>query len=125
MKLSMTTIFGILGAIALAVSQVAGLPATVHMVCVVVSAACVAGLGYHAADQTPRPPVPPFMAFAAMLIGFAVLLAGCKVGGLGVQVASPAFGSVGVSLDGGVIGHGKTPTNVVAPTALQSAPLTK
>jgi len=125
MKISITTVFGTLGAIALAVSQVAGLPATVHLVCVCLSAACVAGLGYHAADQTPRPPLPPIVLFAMMLIGFAVLLAGCKVGGLAVQVSSPAFGSVGVSLDGGVIGHGKTPTNAVPPTALQSAPLTK
>jgi hypothetical protein len=57
--------------------------------------------------------------FAAMLIVFAVMLAGCKVGGLGVSVSSPAFGSVGLSLDGGVIGHGKLQTNA-APSNLST-----
>jgi hypothetical protein len=118
MKLSYTTFFGMLGAMTFAVSQVVGLPALVHLVCVCVSAACVAGLGYHAVDQTPRPPVPPLVLFAAMLIAFAVMLAGCKVGGLGVSVSSPAFGSVGLSLDGGVIGKGHTPTNAPTPIAL-------
>lgn len=114
MKLSPTSLFGILGAVALAVSQVSGLPGTLHMVCVCVSAACVAGLGYHASDATPRPPAPPLLMFA-LLLGIAVVVfTGCKVGGLGVAVNSPAFGSVGITLDGGVIGHGRMPTNAIA-----------
>ena len=115
MKLSLTTVFGTLGAMALAVSQVSGLSATFHLFCVCVAAAAVAGLGYHAADQSPRPPLPPIACFVVLLAILLVMMTGCKVGGLGVEVKSPAFGSVGVSLDGGVIGKGRMPTNALPP----------
>ena len=116
MKISLTSLFGCLGAIALAVSQVPGIPGTLHLVCVCVSAAAVAALGYHASDATPRPPMPPIMLFALLLCSLLVACAGCKVGGLGVAVSSPPFGSVGITLDGGVIGHGKPATNAPATT---------
>ena len=116
MKLSYTSVFGCLGAIALAVSQVPGLPSTLHTVCVCISAASVAALGYHAADATPRPPTPPIVLFALLLGALLVACAGCKVGGLGVSVSSPPFGSVGITLDGGVIGHGRLATNMPAST---------
>ena len=115
MRLSLTTIFGLLGAISLAVSQVTGLSVTAHLICVCISAACVAGLGYHAADQTPRPPLPPLTCFLLLLVCLIVCCCGCKVGGFGVELKSPAFGSVGVSLDGGVIGKGQVPTNAPSP----------
>ena len=111
MKLSLTTLFGCLGAAALAVAQVDGITPTLHMVCVCVGAACVAGLGYHASDAKPRPPLPPMVLFVAMLLMFVFTCMGCKVGGLALEVKSPAFGSVGVALDGGMIGKGKMPTN--------------
>jgi len=115
MKFSLTTVFGVLGAIALSVSQVNGINPTVHLFCVCVSAACVAGLGYHAADQFPRPPLPPVVLFIVLLAALTCLLCGCRLGGFALEVKSPAFGSVGVAIDGGMIGKGKMPTNSLAP----------
>ena len=100
---------------ALGLAQVSGISSSFHLVCVCISAACVAGLGYHAADQTPRPPGPPIVLFAVLLGALTLALCGCKVGGLGFDLKCPAFGSVGVSLDGGVIGKGHVRTNAPTP----------
>jgi hypothetical protein len=118
MKMSLTTLFGLFGAIAGAVSQVPGIPTDVRLIMVCITAACVAGLGYHASDQQPRPPLSPLTCSCALIVAIMMVCAGCKVGGLGIQVASPAFGSVGVSLDGGVIGHGHVPTNAPIPVTV-------
>jgi energy-converting hydrogenase Eha subunit B len=120
MKYSPTTVFGMLGAIALAVANVPGLAPWALTACHVVSVACVAGIGYHAQDRSAKPPSAPGASAAILLAASLVALTGCKVGGLGIEVKSPTFGSVGISLDGGIIGHGKVPTN--APTPLPSLP---
>jgi hypothetical protein len=120
MKLSITTIAGMAGAVSLAVSKVSGLPPWVVTTCEVVTVASVALLGYHAQDRSDKPPAPPLGTLAILLAAGMAAFAGCKVGGLGVEVKSPTFGSVGLTLDGGVIGHGKLPTN--APAATQPIP---
>ena len=53
----------------------------------------------------------PALILAVVLGGLTLIAAGCKVGGLAVRVSNPTFGSVGIGLDGGVIGHGKLATN--------------
>jgi hypothetical protein len=111
MKYSITTIAGLSGAIALSVSQVPNLPTWLHTACIVTVAASVALVGYHAQDRSGKPPATPAATLAIIGAALALSLTGCKVGGLGVQVSSPAFGSVGVTLDGGLIGHGKLSTN--------------
>ena len=119
MKISLTTLAGMIGAVALAVDQITALSPDAHLACKVAASAALALVGYHAQDRSNKRPGPPAATLAILAAALCIYLAGCKVGGLGVQVTSPAFGSVGISLDGGVIGHGKAPTN--APTPL-SAP---
>jgi hypothetical protein len=53
-----------------------------------------------------------------MLVGCVVLLTGCKLGGLGFTLSAPPFGSVGLSLSGGVIGQGDASTNAPTPLPL-------
>jgi hypothetical protein len=118
MKIAPTTLCGLVGAVALAVSKVAGLPPWALTACEVASVGCFAALGYHAQDRSNKPPAPPIGTLSIFLVAGLLAFAGCKVGGLGVQVSSPAFGSVGVSLDGGLIGHGRLPTNAPTPLAL-------
>lgn len=110
----MTTVCGIVGAATLAVANVPGIPPNIHMVGMAVSAACVAALGWHAQDRSGKPPVDPGTTVAIILAVGLVFSAGCKVGGLGLSVKAPPFGSVGLSLDGGVIGHGRLTTNAPA-----------
>lgn len=105
MKLSLTSLFGIIGAVSLAVSQVADIPAWFHTLCVCVSAASVAGLGYHATDKNPRPPGPPIVMFAVLLIVviMALCLQGC--GTFQGSVTVPGEGTVGAawSTNGGYL----------------------
>jgi hypothetical protein len=114
MKLSVTTCSGLAGAMSLAIDQISSIPAWAHTDCKVIAAAAVALIGYHAQDRSGKPPAP--LSGTVAIIGAILLLtfSGCKVGGLGVQVSSPAFGSVGVTLDGGVIGHGRLSTNLTS-----------
>ena len=115
MKFSLTTFFGVIGAVALAVAQVSGLSPTLHTVLVCISSACVAGLGYHATDKVPRPPLPPLAMFVALGAATLLFCAGCRVGGLAFKVTSTQFGTVGIALDGGVIGKASMPTNSSVP----------
>ena len=106
--------FGLLSALALALITCAGLPtwAYVLLKCVAVVAGVLAGYHY------PAPPTGTAVNTAAvglMLLGALALSTGCKVGALGINVSSPTFGSVGVTLDGGVIGHGRVITNAPRP----------
>jgi hypothetical protein len=105
MKVSLTSVFGIVGALALAVSQVDGLPSAVHLHCLIVSAVCVALLGFYAADRTPRPPLPAAMVLAVVLVVLCGVCSGCRVGGFALKVASPTFGSVGITVGNGAIGN--------------------
>ena len=114
----MTTCFGMVSAMCLAASQVPQIPDALHLVLVCISAACVAGLGYHASDIDPRPPFPPALATILLLVVLSVILCACKVGGFGLAIKSPTFGSVELNLDGGVIGHGKLVTNEPTPRAV-------
>ena len=116
MNFSRTTLAGIMGAIALAVANGSPVGSDLHNFALVLSALAVAILGWHAQDKNPPPPKAPLVMLAIGL-GVALLFSsGCKVGGFGMQVASPAFGTLGVQLDGGVIGHGHLPTNAPAVT---------
>jgi len=103
-------IFGLVSALALALIACAGLPtwAYVLLKCVAVVAGVLAGYHY------PAPPTGTAVNTAAvglLLLGVLALTPGCKVGALGLSVSSPTFGSVGLTLDGGVIGHGRVSTN--------------
>lgn len=69
------------------------------------TAACVALLGYHSADKFPRPPIPPVIALAFLLVGIALLSSGCRLGGFALNVKSATFGSVGLAFDSGSIGN--------------------
>lgn len=105
MKTSLTSIFGICGAIAYAAAQVPGLPTDVVLGLKVVVAVCVALLGYHSADKFPRPPLPPMIVLAFLLVGIALLSSGCRVGGFAFKAASPTYGSVGIAIGNGAIGN--------------------
>lgn len=104
MKTSFTSFFGLSGAIALAVSQIPGLSAQGRMWALIASAVSVALLGYYAADQRPRPPMPCALFIALVLGTLAVATCGCRVGGLAVKVVSPAFGSLSLGIGNGAIG---------------------
>lgn len=101
-------LFGLISAAALAASNEAGLPEgwrtglrTVAVVCAV-----LAGYHYPAPGKGPGPSSP---ALLAVIIGLAGLTAGCKCGGFGLKVGSPAFGSVELNLDAGSIGNRPAP----------------
>jgi hypothetical protein len=76
-----------------------------HLHCLILSAVCVALLGYFAADKHPRPPLPSALIVAIVLGGLVVLCSGCRLGGFALQVKSPTFGSIGVAFDSGAIGN--------------------
>lgn len=84
-----------------------------RLVLTCVSAGCVAGLGYHATDKSPRPPLPPLAIFIALGAGLLLVCGGCTLGGFAVGVKSNTFGSVVLAADGGAIGKEPMPTNSV------------
>ena len=112
MKVSITTISGLAGAVALAIRDVDNLPAWAHTLCEVVSVGSLAVLGYHAQDRSLKCPAGLSRTLMVFAVASSLALSGCKVGGLGITLASPPFGSLGVALDGGLIGHGKLPLNL-------------
>ena len=111
MKLSPTTICGLVGAAALAASHVTGLASNFYLACNVVSAICVALIGYHAQDRSQKPPAPPTGTVAVLLCGLLLLAAGCRTGGFSLGLKSNTFGSLGLSVDGVAIGKGHCSTN--------------
>ena len=105
MKNSLTSFFGIAGAVAMAVSQVVGLSPCVHTGCLVVSAVCVALLGWNAADKRPRPPLPCGFILACAIGVLAFTCSGCRLGGFVLNVKSAQFGTLGLAFDSGSIGN--------------------
>jgi peptidoglycan/LPS O-acetylase OafA/YrhL len=105
MKISLTTLCGVAAAIAVAISQVQGCPEALRLHLLIVSAVCVALLGYFAQDRHPRPPLPAALILAVVVGGLAMVCSGCRLGGFTMQVKSPTFGSVGVAFDSGSIGN--------------------
>jgi hypothetical protein len=111
-------LFGLVSAVALALITCAGLPTWVYVMlkCVAVVAGVLAGYHY------PAPPTGQAVntaTVALLLLGALALTPGCKVGALGLSVNNPTFGSVGLTLDGGVIGRGRAST---VPPVTNSAP---
>ena len=107
-------LFGLVAACALAALTVQGIPVPICTVLKVVAVVCGVLAGYH----YPSPPggvgkvtIGP----ALGLLVLALLAAGCKVGTFSLDVKSPTFGSVGLSLDGGRIGRGMCRTNAPTP----------
>jgi hypothetical protein len=105
MSFSRTSFFGYCAAVLIAADSVPELPPAVRPWVRVAAAVCVALVGYHASDNTgpkggtrPGPLLP-------LLIGSMVLGAGCQVAEMGVQVQSPTFGSLGVTIGGGTLGR--------------------
>lgn len=113
MKINFTTVCGAVAAASMAVLAIDDLPPSVVLWLRVVGAIAVALLGYHAQNEGPPGGKPMMLLLCCLLAAFCLLIAGCRVGGLAFDVKSPTFGSVGVTLDGGMIGHGKLP--LVAP----------
>lgn len=115
MKNWKTTLCGILAALSTSIASIPGLPDNVKLGASLVLAASLGALGYHATDCSTCPglTVRKAAGLAAML--FALCLAGCSLASLGVNVSSPTFGSVGVTLGGGSIGRSQT--NAPAPAS--------
>ena len=105
MKTSFTTMFGVLGAVSLALTQLTELTSAEHKAAVIGSAICVALLGYCSNDKTPCPPIPPALLIAGALGGLVLACSGCRLGGFALHVKSQQFGSVGLAFDSGTIGN--------------------
>jgi hypothetical protein len=65
---------------------------------------CVALLGFFAADAKPLPAVPVKTGILTLAIALLCVIAGCTLGGFGLDVSSPAFGSVKLDIGHGTIG---------------------
>jgi len=74
-RLSITSILGLVGAMALAVSQLATASPWVKEASQIVFCMCIAGLGYYCADRKPRPPLPPGAGLLFLLLVLSRLLA--------------------------------------------------
>ena len=110
---SYTSLAGLVGAMAMAASEVPGIPPRWHLVCDLVVACSLAAMGYHARDRRGRKPVGKGTIAASLVLVGALTLTGCRVGGLGLAVHSPTFGSVQLDLDGGMIGKGQLPRPIL------------
>jgi hypothetical protein len=102
---SRTTLYGYIAAAGYSLHEVVGLPVWAHNVTHLLVGISVALLGYYASDSRgpgngrgPGPLLP-------MLVLSVGLLSGCQVAGLGVEVKSPTFGSVGIRIGGGSLGR--------------------
>ena len=105
MKNPRTTIFGALAAAGAAVAALPSMPQSVHVAAVAVSTCAVALLGFFAADAIPAKKITPTHALAIIGAATLVIGTGCTVGKLALDVASPAFGSVDLSIGGGTVGN--------------------
>ena len=108
-------VFGLIACCALAVDNVPGLPVPVYPILRAIAAVCAVLAGYH----YPTPPassgkVP--VEVATLAVGLCVLATGCRVADMGIGVNAPPFGSLSVSIGGGVIGQPGRFQNL-APTA--------
>jgi hypothetical protein len=97
-------IFGLVSACALATSNVPDMSAPFYPILRAIAAIFAVLAGYH----YPGPPastgkVP--IEVAALAIGLCMLAAGCRVADMGIGLNVPPFGSLSVSVGGGVIGH--------------------
>lgn len=110
---SYTSLAGLVGAMAMAASEVPGISPRWHLVCDLVVATSLAAMGYHARDRQGRKPVSKCTIVSALLVAGVLTATGCRVGGLGLAVHSPTFGSVALDLDGGVIGKGQLPRPIL------------
>ena len=111
---SYTSLAGLVGAMAMAASEVPGIPPQWHLVCDLTVAVSLAAMGYHARDRQGRKPVGKGTIVASIALVAALTFTGCRVGGLGLAVHSPTFGSVALDLDGGMIGSGQLPRPTLA-----------
>ena len=88
-----------------------------HLACDLTASICLAIVGYNAQDKSGRPPPAPRLYTGILLAAVCIGACGCRVGGLGVTVRSPTFGSVAIELDGGLIGKGVLPKPAREPPA--------
>jgi len=111
---SYTSLAGLVGAMAIAASEVPGIPPRWHLTCDLVVAISLAAMGYHARDRRGRKPVSKYTIVSFLLVACILTATGCRVGGLGLAAHSPTFGSVQLDLDGGMIGKGQLPRPLLA-----------
>jgi hypothetical protein len=121
---SYTSLAGLVAAMAMAAGEVPGLPPKAHVVCDLVVAMALAVMGYHASDRNRRRPVKKATLLVCLFACAVMPVIGCRVGGLGLAVHSPTFGSVQLDLDGGMIGKGQLPRPPLAPARPQGDPST-
>jgi hypothetical protein len=106
--------FGLLAAVAMSIDNVPGLPSWLYPILRATAAASAVLAGYH----YPSPPAGPTRIPIEVVTGLLVLCflsAGCELSRFTLSVKNPTFGSLAVSMGGGVIGHPSSRTN--APTA--------
>jgi hypothetical protein len=100
-----TTLCGLLAALSFAGFADCGLPDPWPKILALLCAAALSALGYHATDCSNCPGKALKVAAAIAAIGFLTLATGCALGRLTLKVASPAFGSVSLSVGDTVIGN--------------------
>jgi hypothetical protein len=104
MTRSPTTIYGAIAAATGALSQVQGLPPRIQTAAVAVAAISVALMGFFAADAKPTPVLPVTTGLIVLAIAALLVATGCTLGGFGLDVSSPTFGSVTLDIGHGTIG---------------------
>jgi len=114
-----TTLCGLLAAISLGGFAGLGLPDPWPKVLAFLCASCLAALGYHASDCSTCPGKALKVAAAVVAILCVCMASGCALGRLTLKVASPAFGSVSLSVGDTVIG--KPGTNLLFPEGVTNA----
>ena len=124
MKNWRTSVAGAVAACALTGFADLGLPAPWPKLLLLLCAASLAALGYHATDCARCPGNGARLAALGLCLTLIAAVAGCTLSKLGLQVGSPAFGTLKLTVGGGSIGKGGTntpPEETDAPTGTQGA----
>lgn len=108
MKNWRTSLCGTLAALSLSGFAGLGLPAPWQTVLLLICAAALGGLGYHATDCARCPGNAARLAALAVVVVCVTAVAGCTLSHMQLGVNSPAFGKFTLGIGGGSIGKGQT-----------------